>query len=30
MQRDGIYILALLYKLLIIGLIYNDSVIPIC
>ena len=30
MQCDGIYILALLYKLLIAGPVYNDSVIPIC
>ena len=30
MQRNGIYILALLYKLLIIGPIYNNSTTPIC
>ena len=30
MQRDGIYILALLYELLIIGPIYNNSATPIC
>jgi len=29
MQRDKIYILALLYELLIIGLIYNDFATPI-
>ena len=30
MQRDGIYILALLYELLIANNIYSNSVTPIC
>jgi len=30
MQRDRIYILALLYELLITGPVYNNSATPIC